>query len=101
MAAADEAELRTWCATAAAIDDGPIAFRYPRGDGVGVDMPERGTPLEIGKGRIVREGHARSRILSLRHAARRMPQGGRGARRATGSRPRSPMPASPSRSTPT
>jgi 1-deoxy-D-xylulose-5-phosphate synthase len=37
-------------------DDGPIAFRYPRGDGVGVDMPERGVPLEIGKGRIVREG---------------------------------------------
>ena len=42
--------------TAAAYDDGPIAFRYPRGNGVGVDMPERGSILEIGKGRIVREG---------------------------------------------
>ena len=56
MAAADEAELVHMVATAAAHDAGPIAFRYPRGEGVGVEMPERGTPLEIGKGRVVREG---------------------------------------------
>lgn len=56
MAAADEAELVHMVATAAAYDDGPIAFRYPRGEGVGVDLPERGEVLEIGKGRIVREG---------------------------------------------
>jgi 1-deoxy-D-xylulose-5-phosphate synthase len=56
MAAADEAELRHMVATAAAFDAGPIAFRYPRGDGVGVDMPAHGTPLAIGKGRIVRKG---------------------------------------------
>ncbi|NMA98542.1 MAG: 1-deoxy-D-xylulose-5-phosphate synthase [Phyllobacteriaceae bacterium] len=56
MAAADEAELRHMVATAAAYDAGPISFRYPRGDGLGVDMPERGEILEIGKGRIVREG---------------------------------------------
>jgi 1-deoxy-D-xylulose-5-phosphate synthase len=56
MAAADEAELVHMVATAAAIDDRPCALRYPRGDGVGVTMPEEGRPLEIGKGRIVREG---------------------------------------------
>ena len=56
MAAADEAELRHMVCTAAAYDDGPIAFRYPRGNGVGVEMPERGSVLEIGKGRIVKEG---------------------------------------------
>ena len=56
MAAADEAELVNMVATAAAIDDRPSAFRYPRGEGVGVDMPEKGTPLEIGKGRVLREG---------------------------------------------
>ena len=56
MAAADEAELVHMVATAAAHDSGPIALRYPRGEGVGVDMPEHGVPLEIGKGRIVREG---------------------------------------------
>ena len=56
MAAADEAELAHMVATAAAHDDGPIAFRFPRGEGTGVEMPERGTPLEIGKGRIIREG---------------------------------------------
>ncbi|MBU2582204.1 MAG: 1-deoxy-D-xylulose-5-phosphate synthase [Alphaproteobacteria bacterium] len=56
MAAADEAELKHMVATAAHYDEGPIAFRYPRGEGVGVDLPERGRPLEIGKGRIVREG---------------------------------------------
>jgi len=58
MAAADEAELAHMVATAAAHDDGPIAFRFPRGEGTGVDMPERGTPLEIGKGRMIREGKA-------------------------------------------
>jgi 1-deoxy-D-xylulose-5-phosphate synthase len=51
-------------ATAAAYDEGPIAFRYPRGEGVGVDMPEVGVPLEIGKGRIVREGN-KVALLSL------------------------------------
>jgi 1-deoxy-D-xylulose-5-phosphate synthase len=56
MAAADEAELVHMVATAVAIDDHPCAFRYPRGEGVGVDMPETGIPLEIGKGRIIREG---------------------------------------------
>jgi len=56
MAAADEAELRHMVRTAAAYDEGPISFRYPRGDGVGVDLPERGSELEIGKGRILREG---------------------------------------------
>src|SRR5262249_37084528 len=56
MAAADEAELVHMVATAAAIDDRPSALRYPRGDGVGVDMPEEGKPLELGRGRIVREG---------------------------------------------
>jgi 1-deoxy-D-xylulose-5-phosphate synthase len=56
MAAADEAELKHMLATAARHDTGPIAFRYPRGEGTGVEMPERGVPLEIGKGRIIREG---------------------------------------------
>jgi 1-deoxy-D-xylulose-5-phosphate synthase len=56
MAAADEAELVHMVATAAAYNDGPIAFRYPRGEGVGVEMPQEGIPLEIGKGRIMRQG---------------------------------------------
>ncbi len=56
MAAADEAELVHMVATCAAVDDAPSAVRYPRGDGIGVPLPERGTPLEIGRGRIVREG---------------------------------------------
>jgi len=56
MAAADELELMHMVATAAQIDDRPSAFRYPRGEGVGVELPARGTPLEIGKGRILREG---------------------------------------------
>jgi 1-deoxy-D-xylulose-5-phosphate synthase len=64
MAAADEAELKHMVATAAAIDDGPCAFRYPRGEGFGVEMPEEGRPLEIGKGRILREGSAVA-LLSL------------------------------------
>ncbi len=58
MAAADEAELKHMVATAAAIDDRPSAFRYPRGEGQGVDMPEEGRPLDIGRGRILREGSA-------------------------------------------
>ena len=64
MAAADEAELVHMVATAVAHNDGPIAFRYPRGEGTGVDMPARGVPLEIGRGRVVREG-ARVAILSF------------------------------------
>ncbi len=64
MAAADEAELVHMVATAAAHDDGPIAFRYPRGEGVGVEMPERGQPLEIGRGRVVAEG-GRVALLSF------------------------------------
>jgi 1-deoxy-D-xylulose-5-phosphate synthase len=64
MAAADEAELVHMIATCAAHDSGPIALRYPRGEGVGVEMPERGEPLEIGKGRVLREG-SRIAILSL------------------------------------
>ncbi|MBW7849442.1 MAG: 1-deoxy-D-xylulose-5-phosphate synthase [Rhodospirillales bacterium] len=64
MAPADELELMHAVATAAAIDDGPSAFRYPRGEGVGLELPERGEILPIGKGRIVREGTAIA-ILSL------------------------------------
>ncbi|MBS0547607.1 MAG: 1-deoxy-D-xylulose-5-phosphate synthase [Proteobacteria bacterium] len=56
MAAADELELMHMVATAAAINDRPCSFRYPRGEGVGVELPARGTPLEIGKGRVLREG---------------------------------------------
>ena len=56
MAAADEAELVHMVATAAAHNAGPIAFRYPRGEGVGVEMPSKGVPLEIGKGRMIRQG---------------------------------------------
>ncbi|MGQ3027356.1 MAG: 1-deoxy-D-xylulose-5-phosphate synthase [Ferrovibrionaceae bacterium] len=58
MAAADEAELMHMVATAVAIGDRPSSFRYPRGEGVGVELPSRGTPLAIGKGRIIREGTA-------------------------------------------
>lgn len=64
MAAADEAELKHMVATAAAWDDGPIAFRFPRGEGVGVEMPVRGQRLEIGKGRIIGEG-SRVALLSF------------------------------------
>ncbi len=56
MAAADEAELKHMVRTAAAYDEGPISFRYPRGEGVGVEMPVRGEILQIGKGRVVKEG---------------------------------------------
>lgn len=64
MAAADEAELVHMVATAASINDRPSAVRYPRGEGVGVELPAEGVPLEIGKGRIVREG-SQVAILSL------------------------------------
>jgi 1-deoxy-D-xylulose-5-phosphate synthase len=64
MAAADEAELVHMVATAAAYDEGPSAFRYPRGEGVGLEMPERGQPLQIGKGRLIREG-GRVALLSF------------------------------------
>jgi len=64
MAAADEAELKHMVATAAAHDSGPIAFRYPRGEGVGVDLPAKGEVLDLGRGRMIREG-ARVAILSF------------------------------------
>jgi len=64
MACADEAELVHMTATAAAYGEGPIAYRYPRGEGVGVDLPQVGKILEIGKGRIIREG-TKVAILSL------------------------------------
>ena len=64
MAPADEAELAASVATAAAIDDAPSAFRYPRGEGVGVPIPENLSPWEIGKGRIVRQGE-RLAVLSI------------------------------------
>ena len=67
MAAADEAELVHMVATSAAIDDRPSALRFPRGDGVGVTMPEEGIPLEIGRGRIVREG---SKVALLSYGTR-------------------------------
>jgi 1-deoxy-D-xylulose-5-phosphate synthase len=64
MAAADEAELVHMVATAAAYDEGPSAFRFPRGEGIGIELPERGQPIEIGRGRIVTEG-SRVAILSF------------------------------------
>ena len=64
MAAADEAELKHMVATAVAHDEGPIAFRYPRGEGQGVEMPERGEVLPIGKGRMIHEG-SKVAILSF------------------------------------
>ncbi len=65
MAAADEAELMHMVATQASIDACPSALRYPRGEGVGIDLPERGTVLEIGKGRIVQEGNGPIALLSF------------------------------------
>lgn len=67
MAAADEAELVHMVATAVAIDDRPSALRYPRGEGLGVPMPAEGSPLEIGKGRILQEGH---KVALLSYGAR-------------------------------
>ncbi|KZL14149.1 1-deoxy-D-xylulose-5-phosphate synthase [Pseudovibrio sp. Ad26] len=64
MSPGDEAELVHMVSTAAAYDEGPIAFRYPRGEGIGIDLPEVGMPLEIGKGRIVKEG-SRVALVSL------------------------------------
>jgi len=64
MAAADEVELMHMVATAAAIDDRPSAFRYPRGEGLGLDLPERGSVLELGRGRVMREG-SKVAILAL------------------------------------
>jgi 1-deoxy-D-xylulose-5-phosphate synthase len=73
MAASDELELMHMVATAAAIDDRPSAFRYPRGEGYGLELPKRGTPLEVGRGRVLKEG-ATVAILSygtrLREALR-------------------------------
>jgi 1-deoxy-D-xylulose-5-phosphate synthase len=67
MAAADEAELVNMVSTAVAIDDRPSALRYPRGEGMGVALPSEGKPLEIGKGRIIREG---SKIALFSYGAR-------------------------------
>ena len=67
MAAADEVELMHMVATATAIDDRPSAFRYPRGEGFGLDLPARGAALEIGRGRILREGGS---IAILSYGAR-------------------------------
>jgi 1-deoxy-D-xylulose-5-phosphate synthase len=67
MAASDEAELARMVATAVQIDDRPSAFRFPRGEGVGVEIPDQAEPLEIGKGRIVREG---SNVAILSFGAR-------------------------------
>ena len=64
MAAADEADLMHMVATAAAVEDRPTAFRYPRGEGMGLELPDEGVPLEIGKGRILREG-SKIAVLSL------------------------------------
>jgi 1-deoxy-D-xylulose-5-phosphate synthase len=67
MAAGDEADLVHMVATAAAFDEGPIALRYPRADGIGTPLPDRGIPLDIGRGRILREG---SRLAILSYGAR-------------------------------
>ena len=67
MAAADEAELAHMVATAVAIDDRPSAFRYPRGEGVGIELPAQPKPLEIGKGRVIQEG---SSVAILSYGAR-------------------------------
>ena len=98
MAAADEADLVHMVATAAAIDDRPSALRYPRGEGIGVALPERGIPLEIGKGRIMREG-TKVALLSF---GTRLSECLKAADElaAMAFRPPSPMRVSPSRSTP-
>ena len=96
MAAADEAELRHMVATAAAIDDGPSAVRYPRGEGTGVALPREGVVLPIGKGRVLREGSAVA-LLSLGGRLQDALRGRRSSLRLQGFRPPLPMPASPSR----
>src|SRR5207342_938502 len=92
-------ELKHMVATAVAIDDRPSAFRYPRGEGTGVELPAEGRPLEIGKGRIVREGSAVA-LLSL---GTRLGECLKAADQlaALGFPPPLPTRASPSRSTPT
>ena len=95
MAAADEAELKHMVATAAQHDEGPIAFRYPRGEGVGVEMPAQGVPLEIGKGRMIREG-GRVALLSFGARLKEVMEAAE-ALEARGISPPSPMPVSPSR----
>ena len=79
MAAGDEADLVHMVATQVAINDRPSALRYPRGEGVGVDMPAEGKPLEIGKGRIIREG-SKIAILSLGTRLAEFAEGRRRAR---------------------
>jgi 1-deoxy-D-xylulose-5-phosphate synthase len=68
MAAADEVELMHMVAPAAAIDDRPSAFRYPRGEGIGIELPATGTPLPLGRGRVIREG---TKVALLSFGARR------------------------------
>ena len=98
MAAADELELMHMVATAAAIDDRPSAFRYPRGEGRGLALPARGTPLEIGRGRVLRQGLGTA-ILSY---GTRLAECLAAAEDSPPSASCAPwrMPASPSRSTP-
>jgi 1-deoxy-D-xylulose-5-phosphate synthase len=88
MAAADEVELMHMVATSAAIDDRPSGLRYPRGEGFGLELPARGVPLAIGKGRVLREGQV---ALASRPPKIWPPMA---------CPPAWPMPASPSRSTP-
>ena len=76
MAAADEAELVHMVATAAAYDEGPIALRYPRGEGVGTEMPAFGIPLAIGKGRIVNPESGRGYTARLKLRGDRLDIGG-------------------------
>ncbi len=99
MAASDEAELMDMVATCAAIDDRPSAVRYPRGEGVGVALPERGRVLEIGQGSGAARGRD-DRAPEPRHAARRNASRRRTSWRITGSARRWRMRASPSRWTP-
>ena len=75
MAAGDEADLMHMVSTAVEYDEGPCAFRYPRGEGMGVEMPETGTPLEIGKGRIMVEG-SKVALLTLGGRLSTLPEGG-------------------------
>ena len=94
--ARDEAELRHMVRTAVAYDEGPIAFRYPRGDGVGVDLPEHGPMLEIGKGRVLSRGHQ----IALLNFGTRCGKSSPPLRSSPrGLSPPSPMPASSSRLT--
>ena len=98
MAAADELELMHMVATAAAIDDRPSAFRYPRGEGRGLALPARGTPLEIGRGRVLRQGVGLPSCLTERASRNAWPR----PRTSPPSASCAPwrMPALPSRSTP-